>query len=342
MKLLSGGIVLAAVLGVLFLPTQGRGEGNSEAGLPPTGKPPEARPQVEDIFAERGVLTPRGTLVVQPSLEYAHSSVNRVAVEGVGLPALLIGAIDVKRVDRDTLIASLGLRYGLTDRLEAELEVPFVWRRDFTTARPLELDATQDKINNAEGFGLGDLEMALRYQLNRGLDGWPYLVGGVRVKSRTGKGPFEVPLDRATGLQEELPTGSGSWGVEPGLTAIFPSDPAVFFTHVSYLWNFESETALGRIDPGDSVRVSMGMGFAINEKTSFSLGYDHNVVGRSTQNGEPFPGLDVLHLGALLLGAGFRLEEGRSLNLSVAVGVTDDAPDVRVALRLPISWSLSK
>src|SRR5690606_38137045 len=41
-----------------------------------------------------GVLTPRGRIVLEPSVGYSFSSVNRVAIEGFTiLPALLVGII---------------------------------------------------------------------------------------------------------------------------------------------------------------------------------------------------------------------------------------------------------
>ena len=36
-----------------------------------------------------------------------------------------------------------------------------------------------------DAFGLGDIEASLRYQVNKGLDGWPIFVGNLRVKSDT-------------------------------------------------------------------------------------------------------------------------------------------------------------
>lgn len=316
-------------------------ETDAEAAAPVEPAPEPGPPEIA-VLEERSVLTPKGTLVVQPSIEFSHSSVNRVALEGFTIiPAITIGAIDVRRVDRNTVIAALALRYGLTPRLELEAELPFVWRRDSAEERPLDVGLTENKIIDMESTGLGDIEGRVRYQVNRGEGGWPFVVGDLRVKSRTGKGPFEVPLDPVTGLQQDLPTGSGFWGIEPGVTAIFPSDPAVFFVRGSYLWTIARESGdFGRIDPGDALGVSFGMGFAINEKASFSLGYEHSIVGKTTQDGRVVAGSDIIHLGSLLLGASFRHGENRSFHLSLAAGLTDDATDIRLNLRYPVSFNL--
>lgn len=316
-------------------------ETDAEAAAPVEPAPEPGPPEIA-VLEERSVLTPKGTLVVQPSIEFSHSSVNRVALEGFTIiPAITIGAIDVRRVDRNTVIAALALRYGLTPRLELEAELPFVWRRDSAEERPLDVGLTENKIIDMESAGLGDIEGRVRYQVNRGEGGWPFVVGDLRVKSRTGKGPFEVALDPVTGLQQDLPTGSGFWGIEPGVTAIFPSDPAVFFVRGSYLWTIARESGdFGRIDPGDALGISFGMGFAINEKASFSLGYEHSIVGKTTQDGRVVAGSDIIHLGSLLLGASFRHGENRSFHLSLAAGLTDDATDIRLNLRYPVSFNL--
>ena len=314
------------------------------AGPQPVGRRPKAEGR-EIIEALEGisVLTPKGTLVVQPSLEYSHSSANRVLVEGFTIiPAITVGLIDARRIDRDSLIASLSLRYGLSKRLEVETSLPFAWRADTTMDRQLEIDSSQDEIVDIDGSGFGDLTLGLRYQLNQGQRDGAFHTANLRVKSHTGKGPFEVATNE-TGQQTELPTGSGFWGIEAGLTSILPSDPVVFFSNLSYLRNLSrSFGQVGKIEPGHTIAVSLGMGVTLNEKVSFSLGYEHSVVGKSKQNGQTIKGSQVLQVGSLLLGASYKLQKNRRLNLSLSAGLTEDAPDVRLVLRVPTSFDLLK
>src|SRR5690606_38724517 len=107
--------------------------------------------------------------------------------------------------------------------------------------------SASDRVFGSKGQALGDIEVAARYQLTDGTDRRPYLIGGLRVKSRTGKDPFDVETDcitrcdgpdRGTGLPLRLPTGSGFYSLQPSLTWLMPSDPAVFFGSVSYTHNF--------------------------------------------------------------------------------------------------------
>lgn len=334
------------VLGALLFSGAGVHHARAEAAGPQTGSGPEdpvgdetGRPPVEapQLFQDRGILTRRGELVLEPSLEFAHSSVQRVALEGFTfVPAITIGHIDIRRVRRDAVITALAVRYGLTRRLEVEAEVPYVWRQDSVTARPLDVTASRDETHEVSGWGLGDLEMSGRYQLNRGTGGWPYLVANLRVKTATGTSPFHVPTHPRTGLQEELPTGSGFWGVQPSLTAVLPSDPAVLYGNLSYLWNQRRQVSgFGEIDPGNALGLSLGLGLGLNDKLSVSFGYQHSVVGRTELDGAAIEGSDTYHLGALLVGVTYRRRPDRSVTLSVALGVTEDSPDVRVVLRTP-------
>lgn len=325
-------------------PGEGRELPSTPVGRPPP--PPEERPpaQIADILEQRGILTPKGTLVLEPSFQYTNSSVTRVALEGFTIiPSITIGSIDIRSVNRNTYTTALAARYGFTNRFELEAQLPFVHRSDSTTTRPLAQPAEEDEISQVSGSGLGDVEMAAHYQFAR-TGGWPYVIANLRVKSRTGKDPFDIPISSDTGLQESLPTGSGFWALQPSLTFSMPSDPAVFFGSLSYLWNLEREinATLGRLDPGDALGISFGMGMAINQDASFTLGYSHNAVGETRQNGTALKGSERLQVGSLLIGLSHRAGKRTNFVMGLGIGVTEHAPNVQVSLRLPTSMALRK
>lgn len=316
----------------------------------PVGQAPEetSRPEdVSELFDNRGVLTPRNSLVLEPSLSLSYSSSNRVAIEAFTiLPAIAVGLIDVREVRRETLTAALSTRYGITNRLEFELRVPYVSRRDEVRQRQL-LEPTQDDvIIDSSGSGLGDIEASLHYQLNQPAPGRAYYIANLRGKSRSGEDVFEVDrevvIDDGQVVGERLteqPTGSGFWAVEPSLTLVFPTDPAVFFGNIGYTWNLARDVGndIGRVDPGDFLSVSFGMGFGVNENTSFSLGYDHTVVFDTEYEDIEVADseFDRIHVGNLLIGFSHQFAPGKSVNVSLGVGVTEDAPDVQLTLKMP-------
>lgn len=319
--------------------------GTETVGTERKPKEKDHPPQVAAIADEGGVLLSKGTLVIEPSVEYTRSSAIRVAIEGFTIiPALNIGSFTIDQVDRDTITSAVTARYGITNRIEVEARVPYVYRDDSTLSRPVGTGTGTDILQDASGDDIGDIELAAHYQINRGLNGWPFLVGNLRFKTRTGTDPFEVDVDPVTGLQTELPTGSGFYALQPSITAIIPSDPAVIYANVGYLYNIKRDVGgtIGDIDPGDSIDLSFGMGFSMNERTSFSVGYSHDVVFETEQNGVKLANSDTLQVGSLNLGYAYRATDNVNVNLNVDAGLTDDAPDASIMLRVPIAFNLLK
>ena len=313
---------------------------------------------IAQLFEQPGVLTPRGKTVFEPSLQYGYSSNNRVALVGYTvIPALLIGLVDVREVKRHTFTAALTGRFGLTNWFEVEARLPYVYRSDSAISREIFTGTASESAFDTSGKGMGDVEVTGRYQLNEGSATRPYLIGSLRFKSRTGKDPFEVVTDcvtrcaantSGTGLPIDLPTGSGFYSLQPGLTWLFPSDPAVFFGSFSYTHNFKRTDIsrrvlngdtefIGTVEPGPILGMNFGMGLALNDKSSFSIGFDLNSVGRTRQNGVTVPGSVRTNLATMLLGYAYRYNDKTSLSVSVGAGLTRDTPDLTLTVRMPMS-----
>ena len=313
-------------------------------GQAPTEAPAPAQ-AVAPILEQPGVLTPRGKLVLEPSLQFSYSSNYQVGLVGYTIvPAVVIGLIDIQTVNSDTFVAALTGRYGLTNRLELDAKIPYVYRSQSTEARPYGVPNGVESLFSANGRGIGDVELGARYQFNAGGPNQPYYIGGLNFKTRTGKDPFSVPYTVLSGsnaaLQATLPTGSGFYSIQPSLTAIYPSDPAVFFGGINYIWNFKRNVGngWGEIDPGNAYGFNFGMGMSLNDKTSFSIGYEHTVVAPVQQNGQDMPGSLTSELGTLLFGYAYQLNPTTNINLTLGVGVTRYAPDVQVTLRVPMTF----
>ena len=316
-------------------------------------------PAVAALFDQPGVLTPKGKYVLEPSLQYSYSSSNRVALVGYTIiPALLIGLVDVREVKRNTMTGALAVRYGLSNRAEVEARLPYVYRSDSTISRELFTGSASERVFSNSGRAIGDVEIGARYQLNDGGSNMPYFLGSLRFKSRTGKDPFDVVTDcvtrcvgntSGTGLPLDLPTGSGFYSLQPGLTWLFPSDPAVFFGGFSYTYNFKRSGVsrlvlngerefIGDVEPGGIFGVNFGMGLALNDKSSFSMGVDLNSVGRTRQNGVPLATSVRTQLASLLLGYSYRYTDKTTFSVTVGAGLTRDTPDLTLNLRIPMSF----
>ena len=152
-----------------------------------------------------------------------------------------------------------------------------------------------------------------------------------------------------TGLPLDLPTGSGFNSLQLGLTGLFPSDPAVFFGGLTYTRNFKRDNltrlvlngereSVGTIKPGDVIGLNFGMGLALNDKSTFSVGIDLSSIGRIKRDGQPLVGSVRTQLASLMLGYSYRLSATTSLNVSASAGLTPDTPNLTLMVRLPITF----
>lgn len=316
----------------------------------PVGEAPkvvDAPPIIAALPEGQGVLTPKGRLVLDPSIEYSSSSSNRLVYRGVEIvTGIQVGLIEANDAQRDTVVSALTARYGLTPRIEVEARVPYVYRNDriLTLAQR---DATISREQQLDGRGIGDIEGSIRYQLNRGATGAPVFVAGLRAKSNTGTSPFDVSRD-SFGVANELPTGSGFWGLSPSLSVLYPNDPVVLFGNLSYSYNAPStinktinNARIGKVDPGDSVGASVGFGFALNDRFSYSLGYSHQYLFQTTSEiGGTRQHSPALQVGALQFGMSLRVTPKVTVASSFEFGATKDSPDVRAVFRVPVGIQL--
>ncbi len=81
------------------------------------------------------------------------------------------------------------------------------------------------------------------------------------------------------------------------------------------------------------------MAYAMNERASFTLGYKQDFIEKSeVVINDVQVGSSDLKVGSFLLGFALQPSSKVSVNLNMEFGVTADAPDVRVTLRLPYSF----
>lgn len=311
---------------------------------PPTPLEPE-RPKsekpAEALLLEAGaILLPEGILQVEPSFEYAHWSTNDIAISGFTVfEAIVIGTIRVDELNRDILTGALTLRYGILDRLQADVRVPALWRQDQEVLGVGTIDERERTIDN---FNIGDLEASVSYQaLNE--RGWiPALITRVKARFPTGENPFEIPTETVDGSLRltEPPTGSGFYGVGPGVTAVWTSDPVVFYVGATYLFNLERNfSGFGDINPGNSLEWLAGINIALSERVALNVTFIDQINWSTEQNGVEVAGTSF-NDGRVVLGASVSLSPNVTLLVGAGIGLTDDSPDFTFTVALPITFKL--
>jgi hypothetical protein len=266
--------------------------------------------------------------VIEPSFQYSNNSRRQLNVSGVTfLESLLIGRVDVASIDRNVYTSQLGFLYGLHDRLELEANVPYIARSDDFVS---EVGTENERENNLSNSGIGDVQFGLLGQLFYQEEWWPDTVLNFQVKAPTGDDPFEVSDD-------EVPLGLGTWGLSAGVTMVRTLDPAVLYGSFRYLWDLEQDFGgeIGEIDFGDTWELSGGLAFSLNERLALSFGVEDSITNETSQNGTEIGGTD-LNAARLFLGGSYRASKLTTCNLSVGVGITDDAPDFSIELSTPL------
>lgn len=319
------------------------------------------RPPAVAVLGEQGsVVTRRGQLTGEWQMEYARADRNRAIFRGIEVvESVLVGVFDINESRQDVVTAAGTFRYGITDVFEVGVRLPYVYRNDASILAPIQGSTPNDPAatinSSSDGSGIGDLEISARYQLTKGRAGWPFLIANIQAVLPTGTSPFDVRRD-ALGRQLRAATGAGFYGISPSVTAILPSDPVVLFGTVGYTFNLPDDVntqippvMIERVDPGDAVSFSAGIGVAFNQRTNLNLGYAHSwafgtstttrllEAGNATWSDPRTSTSRDLQIGRFLFGVTYRTSDYTSLNWSVEVGATDDATDLRTVLRIPFT-----
>ena len=353
-------ITVPALAGLLVLPVGpvGAADGDADAGAAEQGSAApgreEAKPEssVRDIYREQHALF-GDRFTIEPSLTYTHSDRNQLTLSGfLALDAIFLGNISVDSISRDSLRPELALRYDVTDRLQLEGVLPYVYRRsEFESTGQTGTDSTIQESVSSDG--IGDVRLSLFYRLLNETAEQPDVVLNLGVTAPTGEDPFGVPTETRNGgrleFPSELPTGNGVWAVSFGASFLKTLDPAIVFAslgaEVTLEEDFDDISAdpgdqPGDVDLGDTVRFGFGTAFAVNQRLSLSLSLDQSFTTESEQQLDGGPATDVVGSDAtasvLNVGGTLSLDADRSLTTNVGFGLTEDAPDVSVRVSMPI------
>src|SRR5262249_30285774 len=141
------------------------------------------------------------------------------------------------------LMADLDTRYGVTERISVDVDVPYIYRHSNFVVGGAGGAASSLSDASASSHAIGDVNFGLYYQLVRESANWPDIVASVRVKTPTGTSPFGIkvvqvdPNNTSLVAPTKLPTGTGFWNITGGLSVLKTYDPVVLFGSVSYTYN---------------------------------------------------------------------------------------------------------
>lgn len=285
---------------------------------------------------------------------YAYYDRRQLALTGfLALDAIFLGKINLDQTKASVFTTDLTARYGLTDRINLEANIPYVYRTSrFISGGAGGASTTLSEVNQSAS-GIGDASMAGYFQLVKESARWPDLVASLRVRAPTGRDPFGLKLVMPDAnndniiIPEDLPTGSGVWSATASVSALRTYDPVILFASVGYTYNMArsfddispvvDQEVPARVRLGNPFLLSGGLAIALNDRAAVSFGVSASIAG-ATHTKEPegeyqrIPG-SATNTATLNVGASYLLPSGWNLNGQLANGLSPDAPNYLVSFR---------
>ncbi len=358
------GFRVCCTIFLLITASQANAAGPSAAkpGNEPVVKEAPASKAVETLLQEEHALFGR-PFTLETGFSYSRYDRKQLILNGfLALDAIFLGNISVDSQEADIFTLDFTGRYSLSQRLQMDMNVPFLYRRTVFQKVGASGGSTsalnEEAVTTEPGVNVGDVSAGIYFQLKPETPANPDIVWNVRLKAPTGTHPYGVKtVELGSGsdtftVPEELPSGNGVWSLSTGFSFVRTLDPAILFANVSYFHNFaqkfddissaQGTVTPGRVDLGDSLQIGLGLAFALNERLSMSFSYAHRLAGKSRikTDGSDWTSITGSDANAVSinLGATYAMSDKLSMVTSVGIGLTPDAPDVIFSMKFPYSF----
>ena len=302
-------------------PPQSTQQNSPESGAPQAGpgqfevSEEDAQRALERALVQTGasLLFP-GKFELVPSITYQFNQVGRPSQLALTSAGTVLVTEDVLRSTQ--LEGGLLLRAGLPWDLQAEISLPYDYKRFSTASRVLGSNLSDV---SASASGMGDPTFSLTKQVLREGEWRPGLFLSGTWDSDFGQTRNHIAL------------GSGFNEFRGSVTAVKRQDPLVFTTSFTYQTALESHN----VAPGDQFIPAVGMLFAVSPETSLRFAQQLDFVRPIKVGGNTVPGTDQLQ-GIFSVGLLSILARGLVMDFNVSIGETPDAPDLTIRMGFPI------
>ena len=300
----------------------------------------ESQPkEVLEHFQRDYILLKKGNWEFENNFQFSYNSANQIFLDSFAIldPVFLtLGQFGIEAIKRQIVSDIITVRYGIADYLQAELAIPLLYRHDQRSKVEV------NKEDLADDYGIGDIAFSISDQIYRENPKRPATIINLSFKSKTGKSPYDIDL------KNELPLGTGYYSLKAGVNFIKNIDPTVVFGGISYAYNFERDVNqivkgknLEKVEPGDTITLNAGMGYAVTYNFSLTaqFQYDYTLPSYSTVDGNRTKVANsTLNVAQLKIGGGWALSKDKSVNVSLAIGLTSDSPDFVLEVRTPFKF----
>jgi len=266
-----------------------------------------AQRALERTLVQSGaLLLQKGQIDLETSLSFARNQQSVPAF--VNTDTELLAASEELR--DSTLGAALHLRIGLPFESQLELGVPYRYIDSSSVTRiGFAVASERSTYDN----GIGDVTVGLAKTLLKEKGRRPDLIARLSWDADNGD----------TNEQQDSPGGRSSHNEYGGsLTVTKRQDPLIFTGNLSYEYAEKKDN----FQPGESISLSMGTVLAASPETSLRFALNQTFLSEFEIDNQKISGSDR-HIGSLSLGASSVLDRRNFLNVSVDMGLTDDATD---------------
>ena len=279
------------------------------------------------LSKEGGTLLGQYQLIYEPSLSFAHSSYDKIVVDGFTVyPVLVVGDIVSEKVKRDIITNNHSFRLGLGNDMQMDVVIPLGYQKEDSFRG-------DGEFNTKKTSGIGDVSIGLSHQLIKSHSDWPDTVIAFNWKTTTGDDPYrEVSNDKLA-----LGTGFNTYGVS--VTSMANSDPIVLFGGYSLNYTDERFKDIGNVKPGISHGLNLGMALALNFDTSLSFNFQFTYTDKTKINGVKINGTNIT-TSTFAIGLSKANGDSHAVDIDLGIGLTSDSPDFQLTVSMPFNFSL--
>lgn len=292
-------------------------------------------------------------------MSYSYYDRRQLALSGfLALDAIFLGNINLDQAKASVATLDLTGRYGLTDRFNLEVSVPYVWRDSRFVSAGAGGSSTAISEVEIRSSGVGDASVAAYYQVVKESARRPDLVTSLRVRAPTGRDPFGLKLIQPDGdnnnlnVPEDLPTGTGVWSAAVNVSALRTYDPVILFANLGYTMyrpeDFDDispvvdQVSPAEVSLGNSIQLSGGLAIALNDRSAVSFSVASSFAAathtRAPGSEEQRVAGSSSNATTLNIGATYAMPSGWIMNGQLAAGLTPDAPNFVFGLRASHSF----
>ncbi len=304
-------------------------------------------------FERDYVLLKGGQFEFEENFTYTYYSAKQIFLESFAIldPVFLtLGQFGIDSAKRNIFINTFILRFGATDFLQFEASVPLVYRYDIVST--VGSGETKRGERSMERAGIGDIAVGVSVQPLKETARRPALILNLGYKTKTGKSPFDIDPE------SDVPTGTGYSSIRAGFNLVKSIDPVVVYGGLAYIYNLPEkvnkqvsanvgtdaklETGfLKKVYLGDTINFNIGMAYALSYMFSISTQFIESYTLSTrieTNEGKKRVKNSILNSALFKFGAGMSLTENIPVSFGIYMGLTDDAPDYIVELRIPVKF----